>query len=80
MGAFEWTREAARDTFEANCTTCHDTDLVKSRTAGWDRQKIRKALDRLEKLRGGMPPRSATPQQKGALAGFLDASREGGVR
>jgi len=153
--------DAWRDTFEANCTTCHDADLVKSRTAGWDRQRIRKALDRLsalnpampdfqgspaekdriadyivslqresaepgaildagedlfeencamchalragenallpkvaewsperirqaldrlETLRGGMPPLSATPKEKDALAGFLAASREGGAR
>ena len=73
------------DVFEQNCSMCHtlrggDNPLL-PKVAGWDRQRIRKTLDMLDKLRGGvMPPLNATPADKDALAGFLAASLQGGVK
>jgi mono/diheme cytochrome c family protein len=69
--------DAARDTFEANCTLCHDTGLVKSRTAGWDRERIRKALDRLSALNPAMPDFQGSPAEKDRIADYIVSLQRG---
>lgn len=78
------THDAGEELFEENCAGCHalrtgDNALL-PKIAGWGPERIRRALDHLETLKGGMPPLSAAPHQKDALAEFLAASREGGAR
>jgi mono/diheme cytochrome c family protein len=77
-------RDAGEDLFEENCAMCHalraGENALLPKIAGWSPERIRQALDRLETLRGGMPPLTATPKEKDALSGFLAASREGGAR
>lgn len=78
------THDAGEDLFEKNCAGCHalrtGENALLPKIAGWAPERIRKALDHLETLKGGMPPLSATPREKDTLAGFLAASREGGAR
>jgi mono/diheme cytochrome c family protein len=69
--------DALRETFEANCTVCHDADLVKSRTAGWDRQRIRKALDRLSALNPAMPDFQGSPAEKDRIADYIVSLQRG---
>ena len=69
--------DASRETFEANCTLCHDADLVKTRTAGWDRQRIRKALDRLSALTPAMPDFAGSPAEKDRIADYIVALQRG---
>ncbi|HEX9077935.1 MAG TPA: c-type cytochrome [Desulfuromonadaceae bacterium] len=73
------------DVFEQNCSMCHTlrggNNPLLPKVAGWDRDRIRKTLDMLDKLRGGvMPPLNAPPADKDALAGFLAASSQGGAK
>jgi mono/diheme cytochrome c family protein len=57
--------------FDANCTACHGEELVKSRTAGWDRTRIRKALDKLSGLNPAMPDYQGSDADKDLLAGYI---------
>ncbi len=57
--------------FEQNCTLCHTADLVKERTAGWSRSRIRTALDQLNRLHPAMPDYLGTPQEKDRLADYI---------
>jgi len=68
-----------RALFEANCTACHDEGLVRTRTAGWGRARLRAALDHLSGLNPGMTDYDGTPQDKDLLADYL-AAAEGGAR
>jgi mono/diheme cytochrome c family protein len=61
--------------FESRCTLCHPADLVKARTAAWDRSKIRRALDNLNKLQSAMPDYDGTPKQKDLLADYIFSLR-----
>jgi mono/diheme cytochrome c family protein len=70
--------DASRETFEANCILCHSEHLVKSRTAGWDRQRIRKALDRLSALNPAMPDFQGSPAEKDRIADYI-VSLHGGA-
>lgn len=58
-------------TFRTHCTICHPESLVKSRTAGWTRQKIRWALDNLNTLQPAMPNFTGSPAQKDLIAGYI---------
>lgn len=57
--------------FEQNCTLCHSSDLVRERTAGWSRERIRRALDNLNRLHPAMPDYRGTPQEKDRLADYI---------
>ncbi|MGA7826753.1 MAG: c-type cytochrome [Geobacteraceae bacterium] len=57
--------------FTSHCTICHPESLVKSRTASWDRKKIRWALDNLNRLQSAMPDFQGTPQEKDLIAAYI---------
>ncbi|MEZ4485606.1 MAG: c-type cytochrome [Syntrophotaleaceae bacterium] len=57
--------------FEQNCTLCHNSELVRERTAGWSRTRIRRALDNLQQLNPTMPDYRGTPQEKERLADYI---------
>ncbi|MRR55756.1 MAG: hypothetical protein EG822_14840 [Deltaproteobacteria bacterium] len=57
--------------FARHCEICHPESLVKSRTAGWDQEKIRWALDNLNKLQSAMPDFQGTAQEKDQIADYL---------
>lgn len=57
--------------FEDNCSSCHDQGDLAEKTAGWDQQKIRAALDKLNQLVEDMPPYDGTSAEKDQLAAFL---------
>ncbi len=73
------------DLFEQHCAMCHTlrggNNPLLPKLAGRDEQRIRKTLDMLDKLKGGvMPPLNAPPVDKDALAKFLAASLQGGTQ
>lgn len=57
--------------FEQNCTLCHAAELVRERTAGWSRGRIRQALDELNRLHPAMPDYRGTAQEKDRLADYI---------
>ncbi|BBB33282.1 cytochrome c family protein [Thermotomaculum hydrothermale] len=57
--------------FEDNCSSCHEPSDFEDLIAGWDKAKIRKALDMLDKLNEEMPPFEGTPQEKDTLTEYL---------
>jgi len=57
--------------FEQNCTLCHTTELVKNRTAGWPKTRIRDALDHLNRLHSSMPDYKGTSKEKDRLADYI---------
>lgn len=57
--------------FARHCMICHPESLVKSRTAGWDKSKIRWALDNLNRLQSGMPDFQGTPREKDLISNFI---------
>lgn len=76
---------SGRDVFEEHCSACHTLsggdNPLPPKVAGWDRKRIRGALDRLETLAGGaMPPLEASPAEKDALADFLVSTQRGGAQ
>ena len=78
------THDEGKEVFQKNCSMCHTLrggeNPLLPRITGWSPEKIRGSLDRLDKLRGGMPPLQATGGEKDALAGFLAKSLQGGGR
>lgn len=77
--------DRGEEVFEANCSMCHTLrgggNPLLPKVTGWDRQRIRQALDMLDKLRGGvMPPLDAPPADKDALTAFLVAAQQGGSK
>ncbi len=83
-GAVPAHHDPGEDVFESHCAMCHSLEgsanplLPKIR--GWQRDRLRGALDRLEQLSPAMPPLSATTEEKEALADFLTHSLQGGQR
>jgi mono/diheme cytochrome c family protein len=57
--------------FESDCGACHDAERIRSRTAGWDRARIRTGLDNLSALNPGMPDFSGSAAEKDLLADFI---------
>lgn len=77
--------DRGEDLFEQHCAMCHTLRGGKNpllpKLAGWDEKRIRQVLDRLEQLKGGvMPPLTAPPADKDALAKFLAIAEKGGAR
>ncbi len=67
--------EKGEELFEAHCTICHPKELVKDRTAGWDRKKIRWALNNLNRLQSAMPDYGGTPEEKDQIADYIFSMR-----
>ncbi|MHC1699147.1 MAG: c-type cytochrome [Geobacteraceae bacterium] len=77
-------QEEGQEVFERNCAVCHTlrdgANPLVPKMSGWSREQLRKSLDMLEKLKGGMPPLHAADAEKEALASFLYRSLQGGSR
>lgn len=67
--------------FENHCAMCHalaeGANPLLSKVSGWDLERIRKALDMLDRLNPAMPPLIASGREKDALARFLIESQGG---
>ena len=63
--------------FEDNCSSCHEKEDMHDLIEDWDRTRIRKALDMLNKLNPEMPDYDGTPQEKDILADYLYKLAEG---
>ncbi|MEW6720445.1 MAG: c-type cytochrome [Thermodesulfobacteriota bacterium] len=75
------TPEGGKALFESECVGCHDESLVRERTAGWGRDRIRRALDALSALNPDMPDYKGSAAQKDLLADFLASpAPQGGAR
>lgn len=61
--------------FEDNCSGCHESSDMPEKIAGWDRARIRDALDHLDELVEAMPPMEGSSAEKEALAGYLSTLR-----
>ncbi len=57
--------------FEVNCAACHGAEILKPEIAGWSKEKIRTALDKLPALNPAMPDYSAPVADKDAVADYL---------
>jgi mono/diheme cytochrome c family protein len=65
--------------FEENCAACHSFDQIKPKMAGWSRDKMRTALDKLSALNSAMPDYTGTPAEKDAMADYM-AKQTGGAK
>jgi len=68
-----------KELFTSHCTICHPESLVREKTAGWDRGRIRKALDKLSALNPAMPDYSGTPEEKELMADYIHGLRSSGA-
>ncbi len=57
--------------FENNCSSCHEVEDFEDLISGWSKEKVRKALDMLDKLNEEMPPFEGTPKEKDTLTEYL---------
>jgi mono/diheme cytochrome c family protein len=57
--------------FKQRCTLCHPMELVQGRTAGWDRARVSRALERPSALNPAMPDSAGTPKEREMLADFI---------
>jgi cytochrome c5 len=74
--------DAGETVFETHCAMCHSLaeghNPLLPKVSGWNRERIREALDMLEKLQPAMPPLLASDQEKDALSTFLYGKSQGG--
>lgn len=77
-------QDPGEDIFENNCAMCHSLrdgpNQLLPKIADWDLQRIRKALDMLEKLSPTMPALTASAEEKDALARFFVNASQGGLK
>ena len=57
--------------FRNNCIFCHDSGLIKTKTAGWSSERVRSALDKLSALNPAMPDYAGSSTEKDQLAAFI---------
>ena len=57
--------------FRNNCIFCHDSGLIKTKTAGWSPERVRSALDKLSALNPAMPDYAGSATEKDQLAAFI---------
>ncbi len=73
---------AGETVFETHCAMCHSLaegyNPLLPKVSGWSRERVRAALDMLEKLQPAMPPMVASGEEKDALAEFLYEKKQGG--
>jgi len=67
-----------RDVFGTHCTVCHGVPDMERKMAGREREEIFAMLGKLEQLQRAMPPFRGTPQEREALAYYLDSINQGG--
>lgn len=76
--------DEGHELFGKNCAICHTLDAgvnpLLPMLRGWSRERLRSSLDTLERLKGGMPPLTASNEEKEALATFLYRSLQGASR
>lgn len=65
--------------YDENCAVCHSFDQIKPMVQGWQRGKIRAALDKLSALNSAMPDYTGTATEKDALADYM-AKQAGGAQ
>lgn len=65
--------------YEENCAACHSLDQITPKLKGWQRGKIRTALDKLSALNSAMPDYTGTAAEKDALADYM-AKHAGGAQ
>jgi len=75
----EAVEEKGKTLFETHCVLCHSEQLVKEKTASWDRKKIRWSLDNLNRLNSSMPDYTGTAEEKEQVADYI-FSLQGGAR
>jgi mono/diheme cytochrome c family protein len=66
------------EVFSTHCTACHGVPDMKKKMAARDREEIFTMLGELELLQRTMPPFRGTPQEREALADYLDSINQGG--
>ncbi len=57
---------------------CHGEPDIKRKMADRDREEIFTMLGQLEQIQRAMPPFRGTPQEREALANYLDSIKQGG--
>ncbi len=57
--------------FQNNCIFCHEAGLVKAKTAGWNVERVRSALDQLSALNPAMPDYAGSAAEKDRLAAYI---------
>jgi len=76
--------DEGKEVFGKHCAVCHSlgdgANPVLPKIAGWNRERIRGSLDRLDRLKGGMPPLQASGEEKEALATYLFRALQGGAQ
>jgi mono/diheme cytochrome c family protein len=74
--------DAGETVFESHCAMCHSLvegyNPLLPKVSDWNRERIRSALDMLEKLKPAMPPMVAPAEDKDVLAAFLYQKSQGG--
>lgn len=75
----EAVEEKGKTLFATHCVLCHSEQLVKEKTASWDRKKIRWSLDNLNRLNSSMPDYTGTAEEKEQVADYI-FSLQGGAR
>jgi cytochrome c5 len=74
--------DAGETVFETHCAMCHSLaegyNPLLPKVSGWNRDRIRAALDMLDKLQPAMPPMVASSEEKDSLAAFLYEKSQGG--
>jgi mono/diheme cytochrome c family protein len=78
-GAAAPAKDQGATLYEENCAACHSFDQIKPKMAGWSRDKVRTALDKLSALNPAMPDYSGSPAEKDAMADYM-AKQTGGAK
>ena len=66
------TQSEGRKVFDNHCSSCHAAEEMPDKFAGMDRAEVVDLLGRLDEINDEMPPFSGTPEEKEALADYLE--------
>jgi len=67
-----------KNVFRTHCAVCHSVPDMEMKLADREREEIFVMLGELEQLQRAMPPFRGTPQERQALADYLDRINQGG--